>query len=138
MNNSIIFLFWETNIVCVSWINNMYGFFDKYCNILSAKFVPVGQNASRIVYLITPQPEAIPSRNRWWKWWSPLAIYSAITKYRGVLMCVSCWINEFARHLFMDILWQNMDVIVWNIYFPMRFVLFYIQHTSSCNILDVK
>jgi hypothetical protein len=29
-------------------------------------------------------------------------IYSAITKYSGVLMCVSCWINEFARHLFMD------------------------------------
>ena len=22
----------------------------------------------------------------------------------GVLMCVSCWINEFARHLLMDIL----------------------------------
>ena len=66
---------------------------------------------------------------RRWKWWSPLAIYSAITKYRGVLVCVSCWINEFARHLFMDIFWQNMDVIVWNIYFPRRFVLFYIQHT---------
>jgi hypothetical protein len=38
------------------------------------------------------------------------------------------------RHLFMDILWQNMDVIVWNIYFPRRYVLFYIQHTSSCTI----
>jgi hypothetical protein len=50
-----------------------------------------------------------------WKWLSPLAIYSAITKFRGVLKCVSCWVNEFARHLFMDILWQNMDVIVWNI-----------------------
>ena len=22
----------------------------------------------------------------------------------GVLKCVSCWVNEFARHLFMDIL----------------------------------
>jgi hypothetical protein len=38
----------------------------------------------------------------------------------------------------MDILWQNMDVIVWNIYFPRRFVLFYIQPTASCKILDVK
>ena len=57
--------------------------------------------------------EGIPRR---WKWWSPLAIYSAITKYIEVLKCVSCWINEFAKHLFMDNLWQNMDVIVWNIY----------------------
>jgi hypothetical protein len=33
----------------------------------------------------------------------------------GMLKCVSFWVNEFARHLFMDILWQNMDVIVWNV-----------------------
>ena len=28
--------------------------------------------------------------SRLWKRLSPLAIYSAITKYRGVLMCASC------------------------------------------------
>ena len=51
-----------------------------------------------------------------WKRLSPLAIYSAITKYWGVLKCVSCWVTEFARHLFMDILWQDMDVIVWMVF----------------------
>jgi hypothetical protein len=39
----------------------------------------------------TTDPELFTTNEwtRWWKWWSPLAIYSAITTYRGVLMCVS-------------------------------------------------
>ena len=65
-----------------------------------------GNSRSRFrysIFEISGKPSFVEAV-RSWKRLSPLTIYSAITKYRGVLKCVSCWVNEFARHLFMDIL----------------------------------
>ena len=80
---------------------------------------------------------AIIVETRRWKWWSPLAIYSAITNIGGAYVCIVLdkWVCQTFIYGYIVTKYgcNSLKYI-----FAGRFVLFYIQHTSSCRNLDVK